>query len=60
MNLSFWSKLEKHIEALFKSVTLDEFLKSRGLARKTAAMNLKRGKYGRQKAGAKRTTSMSR
>jgi len=60
VNLLFWSQLEKHIEALVKSVTLDGFLKSRGLARKTAAMNLNRGKYGRQKAGAKRTTRMSR
>ena len=52
-------QLQEYIESFLGGVTLDEFLKSRGPKRKTAAKNLKRGKNGRQRAKAKRTTRVS-
>lgn len=53
------AQLQEYIESFLKGVTLDEFLKSSGPPRKTAAGNIKRRKNGRQKARAKRTTRVS-
>ena len=52
-------QLQKHIEGFLRGVTFDEFLKSSGSPGKTAANNLKRGKNGRQRAKARRTTHVS-
>lgn len=40
------AQLQEYIESFLKGVTLDEFLKSSGPRRKTAAKNVKRGKNG--------------